>query len=257
MPQKPHEKVKQKREPFLRVPKLFLYRFWMPKGERHVPRRSAVFNDAGLFYIKSYEHIHDFYIRKFDGRGPLITPAEAMIYSDILLMTSRGNAFTVAQYAADLGLYRTTISRALDTLENVGLIHRERSVDGSEGIYIVVPHTPLPPDELRRQYAKILERLDGQHIQKKRAAAGRKMHWAPKAFSWKRLLRSFDGNYDKAEKFETIVGDIVHQHITDKYYSRPNFIRDVEEWCARFNVSITEKHYGIAFEIKEYIERIV
>lgn len=254
----PENTTRKKREPFLRVPKLFLRRFWRPKEERDIPRRSSVFNDAGLFYVKSYEHIHDFYIRKFEGRGPLISPFEAMIYNDVLLLAKRGQAFTVEQYADDLGVDRKTIRAALDTLENVNLIHRERSVDGSEGIYIVVPHSPLPPDELRKQYTELLRRRDKQHIQKKRAAAGRKMHWAPKAFSWKKLLAAFYGSYDNAEKFETIVGDLVHQHITDKYYSRPAFIQDVDKWCKTLGLKhITEEHHALAFEIKEYIERIV
>jgi hypothetical protein len=254
MPKKP-----QKRAPFRRVSKLFLFQFWKPKGtERQVPRRSSVFNDRGLLFIKSYEYIHDNYIKKVMGaKEPLISMFAAMVYLDILLLTKRGEAFTTIDYARERNYHHHTIRDAVDDLENVNLLHRERSPDGSDHIIIIVPHTPLSLDQLRQQHALLLKRRKRGYIQKKRAKAGRnKRDWMPQAFSWKRLLEAFNGTEWKAENFENIVGDIVHTHITERDYSRRQFIEHVEDACAAHKLSIEDKHLKLAFEIKTYIERI-
>lgn len=250
--------TKQKRQPFRRISKLFLYQFWKPKGtERQTPRRSSVFDDRGLLFVKSYEHIHDHYIKKLDKKEPLISMFAAMVYLDILLLTKRGEAFVYDEYAAERHYSENTVRAAVDDLENVNLLHRERCPDGSDHIIIIVPHTPLPLDKLRQQHALLLKRRKKDHIQKKRAKAGRgKRDYMPLAFSWKRLLEAFNGVEWRAENFENIVGDIVHTHITERDYSRREFIDDVEEACAKHKISTEDKHLKLAFEIKAYIERI-
>ncbi len=160
-------------------------------------------------------------------------------------------------YARERNYDGKTVRAAVDDLENVNLLHRERSPDGSDHIIIIVPHTPLPLDKLRQQHALLLKRRQRGHIQKKRAEAGHnKRDYMPLAFSWKRLLEAFGGVDWKAENFENIVGDIVHMHITERDYSRREFVDDVEEACAKHKISTEEKHLKLAFEIKDYIERI-
>lgn len=279
MPKK--DGIKRPRQPFRRISKLFLLRFWLKDGapERYIPRRSPVYDDTGLFFVKSFEHVHDYYIRLFygvdpnpkdaegerlwrerknvEGRGPLITLAEGMIYNDILLLAKRGEATSDAEYAVERGIARHTVRAAIDNLANVNLCHRERSPDGSEHVFIIVPHTPLSLPQLLRQYNELLERRERGHVQELRRAANGKHDWMPKSFSWKKLLASFGGNEEQAERFENVVGHIVHTHLTDRDYSRGDFLDDVEEWCQKLKIKTVAEHKVIAVEIKDYIRRIV
>jgi hypothetical protein len=259
MPETPQKK-KIKRAPFRRVSKLFLCRFWLRKDHPDylVGRNSLLFDDNDLIFVKSYEHLHDYYIKQLDGQKPLIKHAEGMMYNDLLLHLKRGHQFTLKEYAKDYDVIAHTVLGWIDSLENVNLLHRERSRDGSEHTTIYVPHTPLSLHELRAQHYTLLERQANKYIQTRRRVAGRnKRDWMPQAFSWKRLLKAFENSTRRAETFENIVGDIVHRNITDKYYSRGHFLADVIERCGKQKLNINEEHHKIALEIKDYIQRII
>lgn len=246
-------------KPAFRISKLFLFRFWLPKGdpERYEGRLSTVFNDDGLNYVRSYELLHDYYIKKVDGLSRVINLFEMGLYENLMRLEKDGEGFTVEQYAAEREYHPETISIAIDNLENVNLLHRERSRDRRGCPFVYVLHTPLAPDDLRRQRRELLKRREQGFIQQRRMKAGRnKRDWLPEAFSWKKLLAAFGANEWLAERFENIVGDVVHQHISDPHFNRRQFWDEVENACIAHKVLTEEKHQALAFEIKRYIERM-
>ncbi len=263
MPSKKNTAKPATKKPARKVTRLYLHRFWEKDEKRkYVPRRSSIFDDRDLLWVKSYEALHDYYLKKSGDAPPLLKPAEMALYLDRLLLEKRGETFSVEEYAADRGIGINTVSRWLDNLENVKLIHRERSSDGSDHAIIIVTHSPLPPDELRRQRPDLAaRRAKGPakgYVQKRKREAGRnKRDWLPTAFSRKKLLRAFYDDEWRAERFENIVGDIVHQHLGDRTYSRRAFAVEVMEVCKSFKLNLKDEHVALAFEIKEYIERIV
>lgn len=244
-----------------RTSRLFLHRFWEAhqSAKRYQTRRSTLFNDADLLFVKSYEVLHDCYIKKVAGKGPLLTFAECQLYLDFLLQNKRGENQSFQDYADERNLDIKTLYSYLDGLENVGLIHREYCPDGSDHSITVVVHSPYNKEQLEKVYDKLLQRKNENWIAAKRAEAGRNSRkWLPHALPYGKLLQAFHGYESMAQKFEDIVADIVHQHIADDDYKDYELEVDVKEACQRLGVNLkwVEKWETHAHAIRRYLENI-
>jgi DNA-binding MarR family transcriptional regulator len=251
--------AKKDRPPFIRVSKLYYYAFWeKDKTKRLKPRRSAVFNDDDLTYVRSYDVLHKYYLRGDEHSAPLMSLAEHSIYLDLMLMLKEGEGWPLGEIAKALRIHLNTLTKYLDNLENINLIHREWSRDGKEHRIIIVLHTPLPKVELEKQRAELLRRRKDKCVQRRRLEAGRnKRDYLPTAFSWKKLLKAFDDKKTIAETFENIVADIYHQNKAKKDFSSGNFLEAVHDACRFHKVKFNwERHHKLALEIKEWLERL-